>query len=276
MQGNPRDPARTPAEDAALLAYLRSLYTGVFPEDSIKAHIDDYVGLTFADQVLPTVAGAVPAGGRVLDIGCGFGGFVLAARVLGLDAYGIEIAPFEVEFARQRLSRAQPQDDAKVVYRQGDALALVAEEGTFDAITLWNVLEHIGDGDALLTLAARLLKPGGVIFIICPNYAAFRDEAHYQVPWYPLFPRYLASGYLRRQGRDPSYFETSIFYRTNWGVMRALRRAGFELYDFSATTSMAVTPRHALTMLRHPKIYFRYYNPMKESVVLAARKKVRS
>jgi SAM-dependent methyltransferase len=276
MRGNPRDPARTPAEDAALMAYLRSLYSGVFPEASIQAHITDYVGLTFADQVAPTVARAVPANGRVLDIGCGFGSFVLAARMLGLDAYGVEIAPFEVEFARQRLSRARPQDDAELVYRQGNALALVAEEGALDAITLWNVLEHIGDGDALLALAARLLKPGGAIFIICPNYAAFRDEAHYQLPWYPLLPRSLASAYLRRRGRDPSYFETSIFYRTNWGVMRALRRAGFELYDFSAAFSMAVTPRRALTMLRYPKGYLSYYNPMKESVVLAARKKVRS
>jgi len=276
MQSDPRDPARTPAEDAALLAYLRSLYTGVFSEESIRAHITDYVGLTFVDQVVPTVARAVPPGGRVLDIGSGFGSFVLAARASGLDACGVEKAPFEVEFARRRLAPTRPQDDAETVYRQGDALALVAEAGTFDAITLWNVLEHIGDGDALLALAARLLKPGGAIFIICPNYAAIRSEAHYQVPWYPFVPRRLASTYLLRQGRDPGYFDTSIFYRTNWGVMRALHRAGFELYDFSASFSMALTPRHGLTILRYPMGYLRYYNPMKESVVLAARRKVKA
>lgn len=276
MQPDSRDPARTPAEEVALLDYLRSLYAGVFSEESIRAHMTDYVGLTFVDQVAPTVARAVPAGGRVLDIGSGFGSFVLAARALGLDACGIEIAPFEVAFARLRLARARPQDDAEAVYRCGDALELAAEAGAFDAVTLWNVLEHIGDGDALLARVARLLKTGGAIFIICPNYAAIRPEAHYQVPWYPFFPRRLASAYLRWNGYDPRYFETSIFYRTNWGVMRALRRAGFELYDFSASFSMALTLRHGLTVLRHPVGYLRYYNPMKESVVLAARKRAKA
>jgi 2-polyprenyl-3-methyl-5-hydroxy-6-metoxy-1,4-benzoquinol methylase len=79
MQADTRDPARTAAEDAALLTRLRSLYTGVFSEELICAHITNYVGLTFADQVAPTVVRAVPSGGRVLDTGCGFGSFVSEA-----------------------------------------------------------------------------------------------------------------------------------------------------------------------------------------------------
>ena len=139
-------------------------------------------------------------------------------------------------------------------------------------MTLWNVLEHIPDQDGIITLASRLLKPGGVVFVICPNYAAFRLEAHYQLPWCPLFPRRLASAYLRRRGRNPTYFENAVFYRTNWGVMHALRRSGFELHDFSALSSMALKPGCAFRLLRRPQSFMRYYNPFKEFVVLAARK----
>ena len=51
------------------------------------------------------------------------------------------------------------------------------------------------------------------------------------MPWAPLLPRRLASAYLSALGRDPAFFESSIFYCTNRGVRRALRSAGLEVTD---------------------------------------------
>ena len=74
--------------------------------------------------------------------------------------------------------------------------------------------------------AIRVLKPGGLLYVVCPNYAALRREAHYHVLWLPLMPRRIASRYLRWRGRNPAFFEQHIYYRTNTGVTAFLRRHG--------------------------------------------------
>lgn len=215
-------------EEHSLRVYLEKQYAGVFDDIAIEAHIRDYVGFTFSDSVAPLVARQIP-GGRVLDIGSGFGAFVISARRLGLEAVGVEIAPFEVEYAKRRLEQELPGLDPSSVYHLGDGHDIPFEDASFDAVTLWNVLEHVPDGFQLLREVARVLKQNGKVFLICPNYAAFRREAHYLVPWLPLLPRRLATVYLRLCGRDPRFFETSIFYRTNWEIQRALKRLGMRV-----------------------------------------------
>lgn len=262
----------SPEIEAELDRHLRDNYRNIFTDEAISSHIRDYVGMPFADSVVGVVADSLRDSDRILDIGSGFGSFVLACRNRGLNAVGVEISDYEVAFARRRLSIVRPEDNAESVYLLNDARQLSGEGNSFGAITLWNVLEHIDDADRVIRTAADLLKPGGALFVICPNYAAFRQEAHYHVPWLPLLPRKLASFYLKSLGRDPGFFETSVFYRTNWGVMRSLLAAGFELYDFSATQSMSPGRKTLRRMVRHPQHVLAYYNPFKESVVLAARK----
>jgi SAM-dependent methyltransferase len=258
-------------EHAAVVGYLTQLYAGVFGAEEIAVHVRDYVGPHFGKMALSFLTQSLAPGARVLDVGAGFGTFVLLARQAGFDAMGIEQAAFEVEFARRRLSRLRQEDDPKRVYRCGDAHGLELTAASLDAVTFWNVLEHIRDYRALLADAARMLRPGGSVFIICPNYAAFRQEAHYQVPWIPLLPRRLASVYLRRQGRNPNYFETGIFYRTHWGVLWTLKRLGFEVFRIDNTESMDLKPGNLPRLLRHPLQLLRFYNPFVESVVVAAR-----
>ncbi len=262
----------SPDIEAELRRHLRDSYRDIFTDEAISAHIRDYVGMTFADSIVGVVADSLRGSVRILDIGSGFGSFVLACRNRGLNAMGVEISDYEVAFARRRLSVLRPDDDAESVYVLNDARELRGERNSFGAVTLWNVLEHIDNADRVIRTASELLEPGGALFVICPNYAAFRQEAHYHVPWLPMLPRTLASRYLKLMKRDPGFFETSIFYRTNWGVMRSLSAAGLELYDFSATQSMAPGRKTLRRMIRHPQHVLAYYNPFKESVVLAARK----
>ncbi len=261
-----------PDELRAVEDHLRQRYASIFTDTAIRDHLADYVGPTFARNVLSALQSAVPAGASVLDIGCGFGSFVLVAREAGYDARGVELEPFEVAFAQRRLAVLRPADDPQAVYAQKDARELSDTGARFGAVTMWNVLEHIDRADDVIATAATLLAKGGFLFVVCPNYAAFRQEAHYHVPWPPLLPRGLASRYLRWLGRDPSFFETSIFYRTNWGVLRALAKAGLEPYDFYGTVSMVPGRRTAGRMLRNPRHVIDYFNPFRSSVVLAARK----
>lgn len=265
----PHSEAVTDRERSVLDAHLRSRYARVFSDEAIEGHIRDYVGFTFADNVVGMVLAWAGAGATLLDIGCGFGAFVLRARELGMDARGVEMAEFEVEFARDRLRRLRPQDDPADIYRQGDARFLELATGSLDVVTLWNVIEHIDDDRAVLRAVHRMLRPGGSLYLICPNYAAVRQEAHYHVPWYPFFPKALASRYLAAKGKDPGYLRSEIFYRTNWGLLRRLSGLGFDLYTLDNTTPMG--PSKAF--LRRPRAFLEFYNPFKDSVLLAARKR---
>lgn len=209
-------------------AHLSAEYEGVFDERALDSFVETYVGLGAATAQVDQLVGAHPDATRVLDIGSGYGSFVLAARERGIDAVGLEPQQFELEFARARLAGVRPTDDPSRVYLKGDGRALPFERSSFDAVTLWNVVEHVRDLEPLIDEAARVLANGGVLMLVCPNYAAIRREAHYQVPWVPM-PRRVASWYLSKLGRDSSFFDDGIHYRTPWELARAFRRADLDV-----------------------------------------------
>lgn len=257
-----------------VVEYLYNIYKGAFTEKSIRQHFDNYIGFSYAEYTTAVVTAHLPRGSKLLDIGCGFGSTVIAARNAGIDATGIEIAPFEVNFAQRRLARMRPQDDPQLVFKQGDATKLDQPDTSLDAVTFWNVLEHIEDCEAMLKAAWRMLKPGGRVYIECPNYAAHRLEAHYHVPWDPELrhDREKAADYLRSQGRDPAYFLTSIFCRTNEEVLSILKGIGFEPLDIADEMSMALTFRNLPAMLLQPMRFRKFHHPARESITLVARK----
>jgi MPBQ/MSBQ methyltransferase len=268
-----------------LYRHLRDEYSGVFGERTIRQHVADYVDPTAASQLLPFVTAGGPVQ-TLLDIGCGYGTFVLVAREEGIDAIGIDMASFEIQFARRRLGRARPSDHAEQTYRLGSGTELPFESAQFDVVTLWNVIEHVADLDGLLDEAWRVLKPGGRFFVTAPNYAAFRREAHYHVPWVPFLPKSIGSAYLRLLRRDPRFLQQGIFYCTNSGVRSALRARGAATNDLRleklGAPSAISDPRRARIIHRienlgllgfvRAAIELSARNPLKASIALCARK----
>ena len=97
---------------------------------------------------------------RYLDVGCSTGFVVEAARDRGWNATGIDLNPSAIEFGRSRGLdlRTVPLEDA------GFARA------SFDAISLFDVLEHLLAPARTLRACIDLLAPGGILFIYVPNY----------------------------------------------------------------------------------------------------------
>ena len=100
--------------------------------------------------------------GRVLDIGCASGHFLEAARQAGWSITGVE--PSEVLFARARETLG---DDAELACSTLEHSSLEAE--SFDAVTLWDVLEHVPDPLGFMRHCRNLLKPGGKLFVNVPD-----------------------------------------------------------------------------------------------------------
>lgn len=278
----------TSAEVSSIDTHLREQYRGVFDEQMIAAHLNEFVESSFADNLAAVIAGSTQAGATLLDIGAGYGAFVLSCRRHGLDATGFELAGFEVDISRQRLVRGEPTADPAAVFRKGDAGRLPFADNAFEIVTLLNVLEHVPDFRQVLAEATRVLRPGGRLIVVCPNYAALRKEAHYHVPWLPFFPRGLASWYLRRLGRNPKFFEQHIYYCTNWGVLHALRALGMRAANLDVLRLehpeliSSVRARRILASLRAAhllpflKLAFgmSLYNPLKASVTIVASKEM--
>lgn len=99
-------------------------------------------------------------GGRLLDIGCGFGFFLNAMKQRGWDVAGIEISKSGRRYARDRYQ-------VDIYSRPLEALAL--PEASFDVITLFYVIEHVADPPAVLREVRRILKPGGLVLIRWPH-----------------------------------------------------------------------------------------------------------
>jgi 2-polyprenyl-3-methyl-5-hydroxy-6-metoxy-1,4-benzoquinol methylase len=105
----------------------------------------------------------VDSGARVLEIGCGWGPFLHYARRRGYAVRGLDVSPEQVEVARSR-----GIEDAEVA----DAFEhLAAHPGAYDAIFLFDVIEHFSRADAVRLVRAihASLKPGGAVVLRTPN-----------------------------------------------------------------------------------------------------------
>lgn len=99
--------------------------------------------------------------GRVLDIGCGNGGFLLAAKEAGWQVMGIE---------PDRAARAAAEVHGITVV---PTLSSLPGDGKpFDYVTISHVIEHVHDPRALLAQVFALLRPGGGLFVDTPNFHA--------------------------------------------------------------------------------------------------------
>ncbi len=159
----------------------------------------------------------------VLDIGYGDGRFLRFAAEIGHRAAGVEIDPKAVERARR----------GSIDVHQGDIDTAAAVWGSdqFDYITMSHVIEHVHDPRHVIGVASRLLRPGGRLWIECPNASAL-GLAHYGSRWRDLDPpRHLCIPTLGALAQ--------VAANAGLKLERQHRRpfVPFEVYPFSAVAS---------------------------------------
>jgi 2-polyprenyl-3-methyl-5-hydroxy-6-metoxy-1,4-benzoquinol methylase len=128
------------------------------------------------EALLGHTAHAPGANGRhcLLDVGAHVGVFVEVAGTRGWQASGLEPSRWAVEQGRSR----------GLTMHQGTLRDAELDAASYDAVTMWDVVEHLIDPQSDLVEAARLLKPGGVLLVHTINIdSAFARLMGKRWPW---------------------------------------------------------------------------------------------
>jgi SAM-dependent methyltransferase len=149
-------------------------------ESAIKAHADlrfrseyDYALFEYyrSAKVLAFMERAgVPLRGRVLDAGCGGGGMPLSLAEEALQVVGIDPAE-RFHDAGVRLGRERGMRNLH--FALADGMALPFRDGTFDLVLSHAVIEHVADAPLYLRECARVLAPGGHVYLSTAPYLSF-------------------------------------------------------------------------------------------------------
>ena len=152
--------------------------------------------------------------GSILDIGSGTGHFLSVMKNGGWQVKGTEINDKAREFSKTEfgLEVLPPVNIGSL------------PSASFDAISLWHVLEHFQDPFTYASEIKRLLKPGGVCLIALPNCSSF-DAGFYKISWAAYdVPRHLWHF-------TPATFK--LFAEKNGFIIRSVRALPLDVFYIS-------------------------------------------
>ncbi len=171
---------------------------------------------------LKRIQAMAPSNGErhILDIGCAAGFFLDAARRQGWRVSGVELSTDMAAHASALLGV-----DVPVAFDARNYAPV-----SFDAITLWEVIEHLPHPLDMLQQLRLLLKPGGVVALSTPNTGHW--QAQHKPDWWNEF-------------KPPAH----VIYFTEATLKDTLQRAGFQRITFEKTRPITLPPS-ALAQLR--------------------------
>ena len=181
-------------------AYFRNARSEESGYDDYEA--DRYCIVKTAGRRLDLIERYTPQRGRLLDVGCALGFFLETARRRGWNVEGVDISEHAVSYAR---------DELRLAARCGMLEEAGFEPGSFDVLTLWDVIEHVPDPVANLKYCRSLLGEGGVLVLSTPDVGS-RVAKVTKSRW---------MGY--------KLAEEHLYYFSRRTISLALEQAGFEV-----------------------------------------------
>jgi len=207
-----------------------SLREGGRANESVSEYWEDYKFQMYAspdvqqdyaaryDRALSLATGRLGEIGSVLDVGCGIGNFLAYAQDRQLQASGMDVDSNAVKHARERgLVAFTPQE-----------LDEQMPDSSIDAVTMWDVIEHLYEPRPVVQSLARKVRPGGAMLLETPD-AAFPLRAL-------LLALHATSG-GRVDLTDPLYYWEHKIYFTLAGLKILLDGAGFDVVAVRRETS---------------------------------------
>jgi ubiquinone/menaquinone biosynthesis C-methylase UbiE len=180
------------------------------------------------EQFAERVGAMCPAGGKILDLGCGTGEIAAALGRRGYAVSACDFAEEMVEVAR----RSHPGSGVEWVGLEPDWEALPFAAGRFDGVVASSVFEYLVDVPRVAGELARVLRPGGSLLLSVPNPANGVRKVEAWLQSRRLDQR--LPRLLRRVPRVDSYttylrLSRNRFGGHEWNAL--LRAAGFCAWD---------------------------------------------
>ncbi len=195
--------------------HCRALYSAIYPKNADFMKIsEDILSPQRAAEDLHRLAESLPTdirGSKLLEIGSGYGMLVaVAVKEFGIDAFGVEPSQqFQGSFECSVMLLEELGCGGERIHRaMGEALPF--QDDSFDVVYSSNVLEHVRDPARVIAEAIRVVRPGGYVCFVVPNYGSWW-EGHYGLLWFPGMPKWLGKLYVKLYGRDAAFIDTLNF-----------------------------------------------------------------
>jgi len=162
-----------------------------------------------------------PLGGRLLEVGCAYGLFLDEARAHFTRVVGMDISEPAVTYAREQLDL-----DARI----GDFAAADLRGERFDAVCMWDTIEHVLAPHAFVEHARDALDDGGMLYLTTGDLGS-RNARWRRERWRQIHPpthvNYFSRATMRllleRLGFEVIGFETAAYFHTLYNVLASIR-----------------------------------------------------
>lgn len=135
-----------------------------------------------------------PGGGKVIELGCGYGYLTLELARNGLDVIGVDLSPKSIEIAK-KVADENPFRErfGSLTYKCNDILSMDIRENEFDSAVFFGTLHHMPDIDLVLSTVHRALKNGGNLIVCEPVRDNFtRESAEFAAILRVILPTWIA------------------------------------------------------------------------------------
>ena len=118
-------------------------------------------------------------------MGCGTGGFNVAAEEAGVRPVGVDADAEAIAIC------ALKREKAGGAFVRAAAERLPFPDATFDVVYCFSAIEHVESVEATVAEMVRVTRPGGLVYVHTPNAWSWY-EGHYKLLWAPFLPAPLA------------------------------------------------------------------------------------
>lgn len=184
-----------------------------YRDERVTGHFDDYVHRAR----LKTIARFIPPPADFLDVGCAFGGLVRAAGDFGYRAQGLDLSAYAVREGRR----------TGLNLRQGELTTAGLSAGSFDIVTLIEVLEHLPAPREVFARLGEIIRPGGLLVIQTADFQGLQarlagSSYHYYLPGHL---HYYSARTLKRFLRGSGFSSPRLFRPVDFGLLPKLRKS---------------------------------------------------